>query len=137
MCKKSASDILVLLQQQNLPFDSQQLQVVYAALMKKYPDYFSITKQLPEIDAVGIISEMQIGEMYAFLNKVELPCGVLGICGAFDLLNDNLMNRLLSSMALAKITDEDIELIVNGKFNMQYTHEDVVMYLKYFFDVKN
>ncbi|MCK5613650.1 hypothetical protein KAR91_67920, partial [Candidatus Pacearchaeota archaeon] len=40
------------------------------------------------------------------------------------------------SLALAKITDEDIELIVNGKFNMSYSHVDIEQFLHYFFDVK-
>jgi len=38
-------------------------------------------------------------------------------------------------MALALITDEDIELIVNGKYNMEYSSDDVQMFLKYFFNV--
>jgi len=38
-------------------------------------------------------------------------------------------------MALALITDEDIELIVNGKYNMEYSSDDVKMFLKYFFNV--
>lgn len=74
--------------------------------------------------------------MVAYLLKYDIPQGTLGIKGAFNLLNDPLMYRLITSLALAKMTDEDIELIVNGKYNVQYSAEDINEFLRYFFDVK-
>ena len=47
------------------------------------------------------------------------------------------MYRLITSLAFAKITDEDIELIVNGKYNIQYSSDDIEQFLYYFFDVAN
>jgi len=73
--------------------------------------------------------------MFGYLYKISVPDGVEGIEGAFDILNDPLMYRLITSMALAKITDEDIELIVNGKYNIQYGSDDIEQFLYYFFDI--
>ncbi len=73
--------------------------------------------------------------MYGYLYNKEVSAGTLGIEGAFSLLNDPLMYRLITSLALAGITEEDIELIVNGKYNIHYTSEDIKEFLHYFFKV--
>lgn len=74
--------------------------------------------------------------MYGHLFNMEVPPGTHGITGAFEVLNDPLMYRLITSMALAGITKEDIELIVNGKYNIHYSSEDIEEFLKYFFNVE-
>ena len=73
--------------------------------------------------------------MYTYEIEVEGPVDVVGVEGAFQILNDPLMNRLISSLALAKITDEDIELLANGKYNAEYAGEDITEFLHYFFNV--
>ena len=73
--------------------------------------------------------------MYGHLFDMEGTTGTAGITGAFNVLNDPLMYRLITSMALAGITEEDIELIVNGKYNIHYSSEDIKEFLHYFFNV--
>lgn len=75
--------------------------------------------------------------MFAHLTGFSLPENKPSVEGAFQLLNDPMMYRLITSMAIALINDEDIELIVNGKFNMEYTASDVKMFLKYFFNLED
>jgi hypothetical protein len=41
----------------------------------------------------------------------------------------------MSSLALASVTEEDIELIVNAKYNIHYGPEDIKEFLHYFFNV--
>jgi len=73
--------------------------------------------------------------MFSYQFKIEVPRGTDGIKGAFKIMNDPLMYRLITSLALANITEEDIELIVNGKYNIEYSSEDVQEFLHYFFNV--
>ena len=48
-----------------------------------------------------------------------MPGGdVEGVSGSFKLLNDRLMYRLMTSLALANVNSEDIELIINGKYDI-------------------
>lgn len=75
--------------------------------------------------------------MFGYLFKVEVPSGTLGIKGAFNVTEDPLMYRLITSLALARITNEDIELIINGKYNISYAAEDIQEFLHYFFNVKD
>lgn len=75
--------------------------------------------------------------MFGFMFKTEVPSGTLGIQGAFNVMDDPLMYKLITSLALARITNEDIELIVNGKYNISYVAEDIQAFLHYFFNVKD
>jgi hypothetical protein len=75
--------------------------------------------------------------MYGYVFKAEVASGIEGVDGAFQVLNDPLMYRLITSMALAGITEEDIELIVNGKYNIHYSSDDIRQFLHYFFNVSN
>ncbi|MAH42804.1 hypothetical protein CL614_03705 [archaeon] len=75
--------------------------------------------------------------MYGYLFEVYTDkTNVHDIEGALKILNDPLMKRLVTSLAVASITTEDIELIVNGKYNIEYSHENIKLFLKYFFDVE-
>lgn len=105
---------------------------VHDVLAQQNPDY--ILKNQPD---PNWLMEMKVDKMVAYKRKLEMPNGITGIEGAFRILEDPLMYRLITSLALAKITDEDIELIVNGKFNINYTSEDITEFLHYFFNVKS
>lgn len=101
-------------------------------LRKTYEEYF-LSKDLP--DPVWL-HELNVEKMYGHRFQVQVPAGITGITGAYKLLNDPLMHRLITSMALANANDEDIELIINGKYNIEYATEDIVEFLHYFFNVK-
>jgi len=104
---------------------------VHDTLAQVNPDF--ILKNHPD---PRWLEELGVDKMVSYLRKLEMPRGDIGILGAFRILEDPLMYRLITSLALAKITDEDIELIVNGKYNINYTSEDITEFLHYFFNVK-
>jgi len=83
------------------------------------------------------LHELGIEKMYSYKFQVPLPPGVSGIEGAFKVLNDPLMYRLITSMAMANMNEEDIELIVNGKYDIEYASEDINEFVNYFFNVKD
>lgn len=133
VCSKLSRDTIVdKLEEQEffIPFDG--IDQVHATLAQINPDY--ILKNQPD---PNWLIELGVDKMVAHIRKLEMPNGTIGIEGAFRLLEDPLMYRLITSLALAKITDEDIELIVNGKFNINYTSEDITEFLHYFFNLKN
>lgn len=133
VCSKCAKDtILSKIGEQEffIPFDGTDQ--VHDTLAKINPDY--ILKNQPD---PGWLMELGVDKMVSYIRKLDMPNGTAGIEGAFRLLEDPLMYRLITSLALAKITDEDIELIVNGKYNINYTSEDITEFLHYFFNVKS
>ena len=133
VCSKLSRDRIVeKIEEQEFFVPFNGVDQVHATLAKLNPDY--ITHNQP--DPTWLI-ELGVDKMVSYLRKLDMPNGVVGIEGAFRLLEDPLMYRLITSLALAKITDEDIELIVNGKFNINYTSEDITEFLHYFFNVKS
>lgn len=75
--------------------------------------------------------ELQEDETYF---DVRWPMSPLGMEGAFKIVEDPHMRRLITVMSLCDIKDEDIELIVNARYNYNYASEDVRMFVQYFAD---
>lgn len=133
VCSKlSRDEIYDNLNDQEFFITFQGVDQVHKMLSQLNPDY--ILRDQPD---PNWLMELEVDKMVAYNRKLEMPNGVLGIAGAFRILEDPLMYRLVTSLALAKITDEDIELIVNGKYNISYTSEDITEFLHYFFNVKS
>ena len=129
--KESLAQITEKLQKLNLTFPEKGLSIIYKRFSGEQPEYFTGKEDLD----LTYITEWDIEKMYGFLYNKEVPAGIIGIEGSFSLLNDPLMYRLITSLALAGITEEDIELIVNGKYNIHYTSEDIKAFLHYLFKV--
>lgn len=117
-----------------LAFPEQVLKTVHKHLKSINPDHFGHAR--PPADPEWL-AELKIEKMYGYIFGYQLPAGTAGIKGAIDILNDPPMYRLVTSMALAKITDEDIELMVNGQYKTEYSDIDIVEFLHYFFNVKD
>lgn len=115
----------------NRDFPSKGLSIIYKRFAAEQPEYFNGKE---EMDSLWL-ADWGIEKMYGHLFDMEVTTGTAGITGAFNVLNDPLMYRLITSMALAGITEEDIELIVNGKYNIHYSSEDIKEFLHYFFNV--
>ena len=117
----------------NIQFPDIGISEVHKQLTKFYPEHFS--KEKPPVTS-EILQELDIEKMYSYVFNVSIFSGVDGIHGAMEIMNDPLMYRLITSMAIAKITDQDIELIVNGKYNSEYSFEDIKEFLHYFFNLQ-
>ncbi|MBT7929432.1 hypothetical protein HN682_05920 [Candidatus Peregrinibacteria bacterium] len=128
MSADSIHDNLITL---GLEFPIPGIQQVYDYFYKKQAKYFTTSTEEISPDW---LKRWDIERMYGHMFNFPVDT-VEGIKGSLAIMNDSLMYRLITSMALANITDEDIELIVNGKYNMQYSSDDVQCFLKYFFNV--
>ena len=74
--------------------------------------------------------------MIGHLFDIHVPYGIEGIAGAFNIINDPRMCRLITSLVLAGANDEEIELAVNGKFDIDYSLTDITEYMHYFFNLE-
>lgn len=132
----SASEVHDKLLEVGLDLPAPAVQIVYDHLSLQKPDYFKDKTKATPVDMEWLV-ELKIDKMFGHVFKTQVPAGTLGIQGSFNIIEDPLMYRLITSLALARITDEDIELIVNGKFNISYAAEDIQEFLHYFFSVKD
>lgn len=113
-------------------FQKEDILHVCSVFWNSHPEYFKEPTALPDpewLDKIGV------KKMVAYLMKLEIPEGTIGIPGAFEILKDFNMYQTMSSLALASVTEEDIELIVNAKYNIHYGPEDIKEFLHYFFNV--
>jgi hypothetical protein len=85
------------------------------------------------------LSELGLAHLFTHYRKKEdelvySPIGSLGIEGAFRILDDPHMRRLITALSLCDIQDTDIDLIVNARYNYNYAPEDAQMFVKNFAD---
>lgn len=113
-------------------FSREAIMQVYAKLSSIAPEYFRGFENIPDPDW---LRELDILKLVAHELKLQIPETTVGIKGAFEILKDSNMYSIMTSLALAKVNDEDIELIINGKYNIHYTHEDIKEFLHYIFNV--
>jgi hypothetical protein len=119
--------------EKGLPFPEKHVAVIYSTIRSSYPDFFPPLQLSPDID---LLKDLGILEAYAFIRELQVD-GVnpKHMEGAYGILDDPTMHRLVTSLAIAKLEDEDIELLANGKFNITFTVEDIKLFLKYFFNL--
>jgi hypothetical protein len=125
------------LQSINLPIPHPPTVVknIYNDLYKLNPDYFEAGD--PKEPGMDWLEKLGIDSLYAYKFNVGIKEMDPGIKGAFKILDDPLMRRAIQALAFAKVNNEDIELIVNGKFDIGYASEDFEAFLNYFFNVSD
>ena len=106
---------------------------VYNYVYKILPDYLDDDEEQADIKA---LEDLQIADMVCHLFPIHINRAPIGAEGALRILNDPQMRRLMTCLALASITSEEMELIINNKFaGNSYTSEDIESFLHYFFNL--
>lgn len=131
--KLPSHKIIENLEAYELECNKEAIAVIINTLRREKADYFK--GENPEPADPDWIRELDIIEMYSHLTDFVVDEKALSVKKAFVLLSDPMMYRIITSLAFALITDEDIDLLVNGKFNREYSADDIKMFLKYFFDL--
>ena len=115
---------------------------LYKSLYNTNADYFDSTDPnlLPDEQW---LKDQGIFEVYAYKYNYPLSDSneskrlELSVPGALQILNDPLMRRAIQALSIAgSVPEEDIELIINGKYDITYISENFSLFIKYFFDVK-
>ena len=115
-------------------FQKEDIMQVCSSFWNSKPDYFKDTNATPDLDW---LNKLQLTKMVAYQMKLTTSEGIAGIPGAFEILKDKNMYQTMSALALATVTEEDIELIINAKYNIHYGPDDIKEFLHYFFNVED
>lgn len=136
-CKYPIDKIKSLLIEHALPsaanITDEILYKMYRTLASTNPDFFSNADE--HVPNSVWLTDLEIQKFVAYELKLEIPEGTAGIKNALEILKDKSMYDVISTLALGKIEDEDIDLIVNGRYNIHYESIDIKEFIHYFFNV--
>jgi hypothetical protein len=133
LCERYGPDqVFEELSKWNLPFPAQDLQDIYMEIKPQQTAYFNHRRK--EIDR-DFLDREGLHQMWAYQFKKSTDLDTNPIRGAFALLENVQLRILLYAMALAGTSAEDMELIVNGKFDINASSDDVDAFLYYFFNL--
>lgn len=134
LCERYGPDqVLEELDKWNLPFPVQDLQGIYMEIKPRQAAYFNHRKK--EIDR-DFLDRENLHQMWAYYFKKPTELDTIPIRDAFVLLENTQLRTLLYAMALVGMSSEDMELIINGKFDINVSSEGVDAFLFYFFNLK-
>lgn len=132
--KLSNQEILKDLQKHSLHVPPpKEVNVLRKELILGQEEYF----EGKEIVNLSWLHELDIEAMFGYRFNKQVAESIEGIPGAFKVLNDRNMYRTITSLAMSGVTPEDIELIVNGKYDIEYSSEQLDTFLKYFFNISD
>jgi hypothetical protein len=133
LCERYGPDqVYEELEKWHLPFPVEDLQDMYQELKPKQAAYFNHRRK--EISREFLQKE-GLETMWAHYFNKHTDLDTTPIKGAFALLENIQVRTLLYAMALAGMAAEDMELIINGKFEINASSEDVDAFLHYFFNM--
>lgn len=112
----------------------QMILDMYGALAKSAGTYLTAMHELPDIE---MLRRFKVVKMVAKHFNLEIEEGFAGLEGANNIVYDKEMYLIVTALAMAKVTDEDIELIVNGKYNIHYSKDDIKEFLHYYFNISS
>lgn len=138
VCGKTVEEILDILLATGLPLTDKvtphMIRTIAAYLNKSNPKWFNTQTGAP--DLVWLKDE-GIDKFVAKELQLSIDGGTDGIDGAVAILSDKTMYTVLTALALVKASDEDIELIINIKYNIHFSIYDIKEFLNYFFNMQD
>ena len=96
-------------------------------------DNYLSTDTQPEL---SWLKELGIEAMYGYKFKKEVVESLVGIAGALKVINDPSLYSIITALGMSGVPPEDIELIINSKYDIEYSSRDLDIFLHYFFDLK-
>ena len=117
-------------------FPESGIAMVRQKLQEKDPEYLQVPFQndYPNPD---LLQNMEVYDLVYFLLKLDAGYPLQHVSGAFELLYDPEMFAKMSALAFANVNEQDIELIVHGKYNIHYDESQIKAFLHYFFSVQD
>ena len=130
----SADSILDHLQKWALPFPTDDLQDMYEEIREKHPAYFARTSHVIK---AKILRTLKIEPIYAHYFKKGTTHDISHIPGIFKLLDNRQIRTFIFATVLAGISSDDIELILNGKFDINASSLEIDGFIDYFFNLQD
>lgn len=129
--KSNASIVVDDLQLHKITVPTNDMKAIYDELVTSNPVYFqqqdpTIMPDDEWVESVGL------SPMYYYRFKRPADVSLQGIEGAFRMLEDPKMVKYINVLTLAGVNPQDLELILNAKYNISFDSPDFEMYLKYF-----
>lgn len=114
-------------------FPESGIAMVRKVMAELDPEYFNhpFKSDYPNQE---MLKSKGIFEVTNFLLKLDAGYNIDYIKGTFDLVNDPDMFQKMTSLAMANVTDEDIELLVRGKYNIHFNELEIKTFLHLFFN---
>lgn len=139
VCGKTVEEIIDLLLETGLPLTDKvtphMIRSIGSYLNKSNPKWFNVQAgTTPDLDW---LKSEGIAKFVAKQYQLSLDGGYDGIEGAIAILSDKTMYTVLTSLAIVKASDEDIELIINIKYNIHFSIYDIKEFLNYFFNMQD
>ena len=88
-----------------------------------------------EVD-LGWLDSLGIEAMFGYKFGKQVVSNTTHLEGAFKVLNDPGMFKVITSLAMGSVTEDDIELLVNTKYDIEYSSEELDAFLYYFFNLQ-
>lgn len=98
-------------------------------LVSSNPEYFSN----PAVEAdPDWLKSWGLSPLFYFRFQKPTDVSLKGCEGAYRMMEDPRMMKYMNLLAFAGASQEDIEIILNSKYNISYETEDFTMFLRYF-----
>lgn len=136
LVKRSVAEITKECQTYNLDIPSSD---TIARYQKFLADKVPFNPDAPDFD---VLLENKLYHMVAYYllesgTTAIIPMSPIGVEGAFRILEDNHMRRIITALSLANMQNEDIDLIINARYNHNYDPEEVRLFVQFFCDFSN
>jgi len=73
--------------------------------------------------------------MFGYLFNYQVFEDISPLPKAFKVIDDRQLYRILTSLELAGVSHDDLELIINSKFDIEYSSQELDYFLYYFFNI--
>lgn len=75
--------------------------------------------------------------MFGYKFNYQVSVNTEPVENAFEILNNTLMYRAISSLSLCNVPLSDIELVINAKYDLEYSSNDLDTFIHYFFQTED
>ena len=108
----------------------EDIKGIVEELRAAVPLFFSqgVSLEDHELEALEVIPMLY----YRFQKPAPDVNAIIGCEGSFSMLEDPTIRKAVTALSLASINPLDIELLVNGRYHINWESQDFQMFLKYF-----
>lgn len=131
--RRSTDDVMVNIRDMRLKITEKAVLDLKEQMYLEQTDYFEDVREPVDIDW---LEDHNIDKMFGYLFDQQIRRPIKGAEGALKLFDDAQMYRMITSMALANVPADEIELIIQSKIDINYDYDDIVEFLNYFFNIE-